>query len=84
MKLTYKIEDNLQLLKSKLPLGTSFDLLQRVLDIRGRKFYLFFIDGFTKDTNLEYVRRDISALDKDTFDHIHTADELIERAISSI
>ncbi|MGL5676992.1 MAG: spore germination protein, partial [Cellulosilyticaceae bacterium] len=45
---------------------------------------LFFIDGFTKDTNLEYVRRDISALDKDTFDHIHTADELIERAISSI
>ena len=84
MKLSYKIEENLQTLKSLLPLGKSFDLLQRTLDINGRKFYLFFIDGFAKDVNLEYVRRDMNDLDKDILKNIHTAEELIERAISSI
>lgn len=84
MKLTNDIQENLKLLRSALPLGKSFDLIEKVLTIHGRKFYLFFIDGFTKDTNLEYVRRDIYALKKEDFDSIHSAKDLIEKAISSI
>lgn len=84
MKLSYHIDENLKIFNSMLPLGKSFDLIERVIAINNRKFYLFFIDGFTKDVNLEYVRRDIASIPLDVLNHIHTAQELIERAISAI
>lgn len=84
MKLSYHIQDNLNTFNKLLPLGKSFDILTKVIHIHNRKFHLFFIDGFTKDTNLEYVFRDLSALDIDTFNSIHTAEELIEKALSAI
>lgn len=84
MKLTSNLQDNLHSLKAILPIGKSFDILEKVLKIHGRTFYLYFLDGFAKDTNLEYIRRDIYALPQDTLDHIHNAEELIQLAISSI
>lgn len=84
MKLTSHLQDNIHVLKTLLPIGKSFDILEKTLKIHDRQFYLYFLDGFAKDTNLEYVRRDIFALPKETLDHIHTAEELIEYAISSI
>lgn len=84
LKLSSNLQDNLHALKSILPVGKSFDILEKVLRIHGRTFYLYFIDGFTKDVNLEYVRRDIFDLPKETIDSIHSAQDLIELAISSI
>lgn len=84
MKLTSNLQDNLHSLKAILPIGKSFDILEKILKIHGRTFYLYFLDGFAKDTNLEYIRRDIYALPQDTLDHIHNAEELIQLAISSI
>ena len=84
MKLTSNLQDNLRALHSIIPLGKSFDILEKKLLIHGRTFYLYFIDGFAKDTNLEYVRRDIFALPQETLDKIHTAEDLISYAISSI
>lgn len=84
LKLSSNLQDNLHALKSTLPLGKSFDILEKVLRIHDRTFYLYFIDGFTKDVNLEYVRRDIFALSQETLDSIHSAEDLIELAISSI
>lgn len=84
MKLTSNLQDNIHALKAILPIGKSFDLLEKTLRIHGRNFHLYFLDGFAKDTNLEYVRRDIFTLPKETLDQIHTAEELIEYAISSI
>lgn len=83
-KLTKNLDHNLKLLHQSLPLGKSFDMLEKVLNIHNRKFHLFFIDGFAKDTNLEYVRRDIYALKEEDFKSIHCAKDLIEKAISSI
>ncbi|MEG0906976.1 MAG: spore germination protein, partial [Cellulosilyticaceae bacterium] len=83
-KLTPNLDHNLNLLKQTLPVGKSFDMIEKILDIHGKKFYLFFIDGFAKDTNLEYIRRDIYALKDEDFKSIHSAKDLIQKAISSI
>lgn len=84
MKLTSNVQDNLHALKAILPIGKSFDILEKILKIHGHTFYLYFLDGFAKDTNLEYIRRDIYALPQETLDHIHDAEDLIQLAISSI
>lgn len=84
LKLTSNLQDNLHALKAVVPIGKSYDLLEKVLKIHGRTFYLYFLDGFAKDTNLEYVRRDIFALPQETLDSIHSAEDLIQIAISSI
>lgn len=83
-KLTRNLDHNLELLKQTLPVGKSFDMIEKILDIHGKKFHLFFIDGFAKDTNLEYIRRDIYALKDEDFKSIHSAKDLIQKAISSI
>ncbi|OOB78414.1 MAG: spore gernimation protein GerA [Epulopiscium sp. Nuni2H_MBin001] len=83
-KLTSSIDMNLKIFNDILPLGTSFDIAQKVIKVFDRTFYIFFIDGFTKDTNLEFVRRDLFCLGKDTIDKIHDAKELIEIGISAI
>ncbi len=84
MYLTNNLDKNLKMLKSVLKVGESFDILERVVSVHGHKFYLYFIDGFVKDTNFEYVRRDMFNVDKTEFETIHSATELIEKAISSI
>ena len=84
MYLTNNLNENLIMLKSRLRVGESFDILERVIDIHGTKFYLYFIDGFVKDTNFEYVRRDMFNVKKEEFSLISSATELIEKAISSI
>ncbi len=50
---------NLKVFNEILPLGKSFDIAQKVVQISNHKFYMFFIDGFIKDINLEYVHRDL-------------------------
>lgn len=84
MKLSTDLKTNLGALRAKLPIDSSFDILEKVIEIHQRKFYLYFLDGFTKDTNLEYVRRDMLAIDAATFHHITTAKGLIEKTLSAI
>lgn len=84
MNLSNSLKENVKLLKDTLPLGSSFDIIEKILTIHERDFYLYFIDGFTKDINLEYVRRDIYALSPEDFNSIHCAKDLIQKAISSI
>ena len=84
MNLTNNLEENVQLIRKELNLGKSFDILERILDIHGSKFYCYFLDGFVKDTNMEYVRRDMYNLDINEFNKIISAKELIEKSLSSI
>lgn len=46
------LEDNVQYLKSVLPVEKSFDIIQRDMEIGGRKSSFYFIDGFTKDESM--------------------------------
>ncbi|MGL4736773.1 MAG: spore germination protein [Cellulosilyticaceae bacterium] len=84
MKLSTNLKTNLGALKAKLPIGSSFDILEKVITVHDRKFYLYFLDGLTKDTNLEYVRRDMIAIDASDFHHITTAKGIIEKCLSAI
>ncbi len=84
MYLTNSLEENLIKLKSILKVDESFDILERVINIKGEKFHLFFVDGFVKDVNFEYIRRDMYNIKKEDFISINSATDLIEKAISSI
>jgi len=84
MYLTNNLEENLIKLKSILKVDESFDILERAINIKGEKFHLFFIDGFVKDMNFEYIRRDMYNIKKEDFMSINSATDLIEKAISSI
>lgn len=84
MNLTSNLEDNVQKIRVALKLGDSFDVLERIITVHDTTFYLYYLDGFIKDTNLEYVRRDMTNLSEDVFKTIKTAKELSEKAISSV
>ena len=77
-------EDNIQMLREALNVGKSFDVLERIFTVHDRTFHLYFLDGFAKDTNLEYVRRDMNNADEKIIASIKSAKELAEKAISSI
>ena len=48
--MVYKeIEKNIEYMNRVLPIATSFDLLERRIEIGGRKCVFYFVDGFTKD-----------------------------------
>ena len=84
MKLTDDLKKNIEIIEKNLNVGNTFDMLARIVDVHNTKFYLYYLDGFIKDTNLEYVRRDMYNLKKEHFNSIKSANELIEKALSSI
>ncbi len=84
MKLKTHLSENVQMFREALNVGRSFDILERIFTVYDKTFYLYFLDGFAKDTNLEYVRRDINNCNEDTFKAIQSANELAEKALSSI
>lgn len=84
MNITTNLKKNVQMFREALNVGKSFDVLERIFTVHDRTFYLYFLDGFAKDTNLEYVRRDMNNADKETIASLTSAKELAEKAISSI
>lgn len=84
MKLTKNFKNNLDIIKKELNVGKSFDILERIIDVHNTKFYCYYLDGFVKDTNMEYVRRDMYNLNPEDFKTINSGNELIEKALSSI
>lgn len=84
MNITSNLEKNVQMFRETLNVGKSFDILERTFKVHNRTFYLYFLDGFAKDTNLEYVRRDMNNADEKTIQSAKTAQDLAETAISSI
>lgn len=84
MKLSKNLKENIFEIRKLLDFGHSFDIIERIIDVHDRKFYMYYLDGFIKDTNLEYVRRDIYNLKPEDFKKIISADDLIEKGLSSI
>ena len=84
MKLSNDFKGNIELIQKKLNLGKTFDVLERIIDVHNTKFYCYYLDGFVKDVNMEYVRRDIYNLKKEDFESIYSAKDFIEKALSSI
>lgn len=84
MNISKNLQQNVQMFREALNVGKSFDVLERIFQIHGRTFYLYFLDGFAKDTNLEYVRRDMNNADEETIKNLKSAEELAQKTISSI
>lgn len=84
MNLSCDLSDNIKKMQQKLRIGESFDVLERIINVHHTTFYLYYLDGFVKDTNLEYVRRDMYNVKLEEFQTISSAKELAEKAISSV
>ena len=82
--ITNDLAKNVQMFREALKVGRSFDVLERIFTVHDTTFYLYFLDGFAKDTNLEYVRRDMNNADKAIYKQLSSAKELVEKTISSI
>lgn len=59
------LQENVSYLNQILPVGESFDLIQRDIIIGERKSTFYFIDGFTKDETMLKIMTSFFALKKD-------------------
>ena len=84
MILTQNLDQNVSMFREVLNMNECFDVLERIIIVHDTTFYLYYLDGFAKDTNLEYVRRDMTNLDAEVFKQIKSAEELSQKAISSV
>lgn len=84
MLITNDIRHNVTMFHEALKVDQSFDILERIFTVHDQTFYLYFLDGFAKDTNLEYVRRDMNNADAALYKNIKSAKELAEKTLSSI
>lgn len=65
-KVSRNLQDNIHFLSVVLPLEESFDLIQRDLNIGGRKCAFYFIDGFTKDEPMLKIMDSFFAVEKES------------------
>jgi stage V sporulation protein AF len=63
--LTKKLEENVAFLKDALGIDKSFDVIHRELEFGGRKFGLFFVDGFAKDDVMNVITIHLSKLERE-------------------
>lgn len=63
--LTTKLEENVAFLRDALGIGKSFDVIHRELEFAGRKFGLFFVDGFAKDDVMNIITIHLSKLERE-------------------
>jgi len=83
MQLSTKIDTNIDILKKRLPIGKSFDIVGRNFNIGNLNAYLIFIDGFTKDQILLFVIERLQNLNIDKLDPKNIKD-LIQKKIAYI
>lgn len=71
--LTTNLEENVAFLKDALGVGKSFDVIHRELEFAGKKFGLFFVDGFAKDDVMNIITINLSKLKREdlTPDAVH-------------
>jgi len=60
-RLSRDLEENLEFFRRTLGIGESFDVIERNLEIAGRRAALVFVDGLAKDEVMTMVLRDMLA-----------------------
>lgn len=65
-------------IKRKVPVGESFDMLERRLNIAGREATMFFTDGLTDGGMMQRVIFSLFSLKKQQMEEIDTAEKFIE------
>jgi len=83
MKLTKKIEENIEILDKKLGISESFDLINREIIIGGRKASYIFVDGFVKDDIMLFIEKRLQQLSREDVNP-NTIKKLITQKISYV
>lgn len=73
-----KYNEFLSEIKSQVPVGESFDLLERDLDIGGKEGKMFFVDGLVSGSMMQRVIFSLFALKKDQMEKSATAEDFIK------
>lgn len=84
MKLSTDLTQNKKIMAEILPLGKSFDIIQRDLVIGGKKASMYFIDGFTKDGVLAKMINFLLSVTPDQMQGIETAQDFSAHFISYV
>ena len=84
LKITSNLKENIQNITSVLKVKESFDIIERILDVHDKKIYLYFVDGFVKDENLEFLIRSLLFMTKESFSKFETSNDFIQKMISSM
>lgn len=65
VKVSKKLEENVQWLKRELGVDKSFDMVCREIVIAGREAALFFVDGFVKDLVMVEILNNLSQISRE-------------------
>lgn len=84
MKITKSLAQNIELLKEKLPIGKSFDILTRDLYFGEQKVYWIGMDGFAKDDILQKITSDLQSLDFTKDEVVHDLHKYVAAKIGYI
>lgn len=71
-------QKHLQILKNELPLGDSFDLLERTIKIGGRRATLFYVDGLTDGLKAQYVLNYLLSISEREMNQVANSQQFIE------
>ena len=84
MKLSVNLETNKKMMEDILPIGKSFDLIQRDLVIGGKRASMYFIDGFVKDGVVAKMITFLLSVTPEKMQDIHSAKEFASHFISYV
>lgn len=71
----------LEVLRYDLPLGESFDIIERKLKIGGRSASVFFTDGLTDGQKTQFILNYLLSIKDGELDGIHTSQDFLEEKL---
>ena len=71
----------MQILKKELPIGKSFDMLERKLQIGGRAASMFFVDGLTDGEKAQHILAYLMRVPSTAMKGVSSSQEFIERSL---
>lgn len=74
-------QNHMRILKNDLPIGDSFDILERTIKIGGRNATIFYVDGLTDGLKAQYVLNYLLAIRKEDMDNVTTSQQFIEEKL---
>ncbi|MBR3707373.1 MAG: hypothetical protein IKM19_10420, partial [Firmicutes bacterium] len=71
----------MKILKKELPVGESFDVLERKLVVGGRAVSMFFVDGLTDGEKAQHILSHLMRVPSAAMDGVHTSQQFIEKVL---
>ena len=71
----------MKILKKELPVGESFDVLERKLVVGGRAVSMFFVDGLTDGEKAQHILSHLMRVPSAALDGVHTSQQFIEKVL---